>query len=51
MGAVAMTLRLTEDAVEALRRTAEAEDRSMRDVAHEAIRDYTVGGPAAYRRR
>ncbi len=41
MNAMAMTLRLTDDETEALRRTAEAEGRSMQDVAREAIRAYT----------
>jgi len=38
---MAMTLRLTDEETELLRRTAEAEDRSMQDVAREAIRLYT----------
>jgi predicted transcriptional regulator len=38
---MAMTLRLTDEETELLRRTAEAEDRSMQDVAREAIREYT----------
>ena len=37
---MAMTLRLTEDETEALRRQAEVEGRSMQDVAREAVRDY-----------
>jgi len=43
MSDMAMTLRLTEEETEALRRTAEAEGRSMQDVARQAIRDYTGG--------
>ncbi len=35
-----MTLRLTDDETEALRRQAEAEGRSMQDVARQAVRDY-----------
>jgi hypothetical protein len=35
-----MTLRLTEDETEALRRQAEIEGRSMQDVARHAVRDY-----------
>ena len=38
-----MTLRLDEDETEALRRTAEAEGRSMQEVAREAIRLYVSG--------
>jgi predicted transcriptional regulator len=37
---MAMTLRLTEDETEALRRQAEVEGRSMQDVARQAVRDY-----------
>jgi predicted transcriptional regulator len=37
---MAMTLRLTEDETEALRRQAAVEGRSMQDVAREAVRDY-----------
>ncbi|HEY0249790.1 MAG TPA: ribbon-helix-helix protein, CopG family [Gryllotalpicola sp.] len=37
---MAMTLRLTEDETEALRRTAELEGRSMQEVAREAVRSY-----------
>jgi predicted transcriptional regulator len=37
---MAMTLRLTEDETEALRRRAELEHRSMQDVARQAIREY-----------
>lgn len=35
-----MTLRLTEEEADALRRRAEREDRSMQDVARQAIREY-----------
>ncbi len=35
-----MTLRLTDDEAEALRRRSELEHRSMQDVAREAIREY-----------
>jgi predicted transcriptional regulator len=37
---MAMTLRLTEDETEALRRQADVEGRSMQDVARQAVRDY-----------
>jgi len=37
---MAMTLRLTPDETEALRRRAELEQRSMQDVARQAVRDY-----------
>ncbi|GAA1450245.1 hypothetical protein GCM10009641_82260 [Mycobacterium cookii] len=37
---MAMTLRLTDDETEALRAQAEAEDRSMQDVARAAVREY-----------
>lgn len=37
---MAMTLRLTEDEAAALRMQAEAEHRSMQDVAREAVREY-----------
>jgi hypothetical protein len=37
---VAMTLRLTDDETEALRRRARREGRSMQDVAREAVREY-----------
>lgn len=36
-----MTLRLTEQETEALRKTAERERRSMQDVARTAINEYT----------
>jgi predicted transcriptional regulator len=35
-----MTLRLTDDESDALRRQAEMESRSMQDVAREAVREY-----------
>ena len=38
-----MTLRLTDDETEALRRRAEREQRSMQDVARQAVRDYIEG--------
>jgi predicted transcriptional regulator len=37
---MAMTLRLTDDETEALRRRAEIENRSMQDVARQAVREY-----------
>ena len=37
---MAMTLRLSTDDTEALRRQAEREDRSMQEVAQGAIREY-----------
>lgn len=37
---MAMTLRLTDDEADALRRRAELEARSMQEVAREAIREY-----------
>jgi len=37
---MAMTLRLADDEVQALRRRAELEQRSMQDVARQAIREY-----------
>jgi plasmid stability protein len=37
---MAMTLRLTPDETEALRRRAGVEGRSMQEVAREAVRDY-----------
>lgn len=40
---MAMTLRLTDDETEALRRRAELEHRSMQDVARQAVRDYIEG--------
>jgi len=36
---MAMTLRLTDDETQALRKRAELEQRSMQDVAREAIRE------------
>jgi predicted transcriptional regulator len=35
-----MTLRLTDDEADALRRRADAEQRSMQDVARAAVREY-----------
>ena len=35
-----MTLRLSDDETEALRRQSEVEGRSMQDVARQAVRDY-----------
>ncbi len=37
---MAMTLRLTDQETEALRRRAELEGRSMQDVVRQAVRDY-----------
>jgi predicted transcriptional regulator len=37
---MAMTLRLSDAEAEALRRQAQREDRSMQDVARQAVRDY-----------
>lgn len=37
---MAMTLRLSDDEADALRRRAELENRSMQDVARTAVRDY-----------
>jgi uncharacterized protein (DUF1778 family) len=37
---MAMTLRLTDEETDLLRRRAEHEHRSMQDVARQAIRDY-----------
>jgi hypothetical protein len=37
---MAMTLRLTDDEAEALRRRSELESRSMQDVARHAVREY-----------
>lgn len=37
---MAMTLRLSDDEAEALRRRAEREARSMQDVARQAVREY-----------
>ena len=37
---MAMTLRLTDEETEALRRRAERENRSMQEVARQAVRDY-----------
>ena len=40
MSSMAMTLRLTDDETDALRRRADLESRSMQDLAREAIREY-----------
>ena len=40
MGAMPMTLRLSDDEAEALRRRADLERRSMQEVARQAIREY-----------
>lgn len=40
MLAMAMTLRLTDDETNALRRRAEREGRSMQEVARSAVREY-----------
>jgi predicted transcriptional regulator len=37
---MAMTLRLTDDEADALKRRAELEGRSMQEVARQAVRDY-----------
>jgi predicted transcriptional regulator len=37
---MAMTLRLSDDETEALRRRAQREGRSMQEVARQAVRDY-----------
>lgn len=37
---MAMTLRLTDDEAQALRRRSELEDRSMQDLARQAVREY-----------
>jgi predicted transcriptional regulator len=37
---MAMTLRLSDDEADALRRRAELEGRSMQDVARQAVREY-----------
>jgi predicted transcriptional regulator len=37
---MAMTLRLTDEETEALRRRAEFEQRSMQEVARQAVREY-----------
>ncbi|WP_045880108.1 ribbon-helix-helix protein, CopG family [Pseudofrankia sp. DC12] len=36
-----MTLRLTDEETEALRRRSEVEQRSMQEIARQAIREYT----------
>ena len=40
---MAMTLRLSDGDVEALRRRAETEQRSMQEVVRDAIREYVEG--------
>ena len=40
MSFMAMTLRLTDQETEALRRRAQRESRSMQDVARQAVREY-----------
>lgn len=40
MLAMAMTLRLTDDETDALRARADLEQRSMQEVARQAVRDY-----------
>jgi len=40
MAVMAMTLRLTDEEAEALRRRADYEERSMQDVTRQAIREY-----------
>jgi predicted transcriptional regulator len=40
MTGMPMTLRLTDDEAEALRRRSELEHRSMQEIAREAIREY-----------
>ncbi|HIV58124.1 MAG TPA: hypothetical protein H9902_09230 [Candidatus Stackebrandtia faecavium] len=40
---MAMTLRLTDTELTALRRRAEYESRSMQDVARQAVREYIEG--------
>jgi hypothetical protein len=44
-----MTLRLTDDEADALRKKAAEEGRSMQDVAKEAINRYTRDEDAAFR--
>ncbi|RYZ27149.1 MAG: ribbon-helix-helix protein, CopG family [Propionibacteriaceae bacterium] len=46
---MAMTLRLTDDEAEALRRKADEEGRSMQDVARAAINRYTRDEDAEFR--
>jgi hypothetical protein len=48
---MAMTLRLTDEQVEVLRRVAHAEHRSMQQVAQTAIEQYVSRAPAAVQRR
>lgn len=42
MTGVVVTLELTDDEADALRRRAEAEQRSMQEVAHYALREYVA---------
>lgn len=44
---MAMTLRLTDEETEALRKYADASGRSMQDVARQAIREYVSDRVAA----
>jgi predicted transcriptional regulator len=46
---MAMTLRLTKEETEALRARAEAEGRSMQEVARQAVVEYTTQRPARLR--
>jgi hypothetical protein len=48
---MAMTLRLSDEQVEALRRVAHIEHRSMQQVARAAIDDYVSRAPVEQRRR
>lgn len=47
---MAMNLRLTDQETQALRERAEAEGRSMQEVARQAIADYVSDRPARLRR-
>lgn len=40
VGGMAMTLRLTDDEADALRRRSDLEGRSMQEVARQAVREY-----------
>jgi predicted transcriptional regulator len=46
---MAMTLRLTQEETEALRARAEAEGRSMQDIARQAVVEYVTQRPARLR--
>ena len=46
---MAMTLRLTQEETEALRARAEAEGRSMQEVARQAVVEYSTQRPARLR--